>query len=145
MKESKILSIFYLILSVVIIFFMQEMFLTVVLNHFGQKGTGYNVIIDDTNSTVKYQYFNRFLEKEIVAIRTIDADPLREKFSNKKNITIYYTEQYPYRPRIDGLNDFSAFISSFVGLLVGIVVSIMSMKELFFKSKNIRNLEVKQK
>ena len=135
MKKSKILSIFYLILSIVIIFFLQEMFLTVVLNHFGQKGTGYNVSIDDTNSTIKYQYFNKFLEKEIIAIRTIDADPLREKFTNKKNVTIYYTEQYPYRPRVDGLSDFIAFISSFGGLLAGIVVFIISIKELFFKSK----------
>lgn len=145
MKESKILSIFYLILSIVVIFFLQEMFLTVVFNYFGQKGTGYNVSIDDTNSTIKYQYFNKFLEKEIIAVRTIDADPEREKFSTKKNITIYYTKQYPYRPRIDGLNDFSAFIGSFVPLLVGIVVFIMSIKELFFKSKNGTNLEVKQK
>jgi hypothetical protein len=135
MKESKILGVFYLILSIVIIFFMQEMFLTVVLNHFGQKGTGYNVSIDDTNSTIKYQYFNKFLEKEIIAIRTIDADPLREKFSNKKSITIYYTEQYPYCPRVDGLPDFSAFISSFLGLIVGIVVFIISIKELFFKPR----------
>jgi hypothetical protein len=136
MKGSKILSIFYLILSIVVIFFVQEMFLTVVLNHFGQKGTGYNVSIDNTNSTIKYQYFNKFLEKEIIAVRTIDADPVREKFSTKKNITIYYTEQYPFRPRIDGLNDFSAFISSFVPLLGAIVVFIISLKELLFKSKH---------
>ena len=134
MKESKILSVFYLILSIVIIFFMQEMFLTVVLNHFGQKGTGYNISIDNTNSTIKYQYFNKFLEKEIIAIRTIDADPVRENFSTKKNITIYYSEYYPYRPRVDGLNDFSSFISSFIGLLTGVVVFVISLKELFFKS-----------
>jgi hypothetical protein len=134
MKESKILSIFYLILSFVVIFFMQEIFLTVVLNHFGQKGTGYNVSVDNTNSTIKYQYFNKFLEKEIIAIRTIEADPVREKFLNKKNITIYYTEQYPYRPSVDGLSDFVAFISTFLGLLGSIVVFIVSIKELFFKS-----------
>jgi hypothetical protein len=145
MKKSKILSVFYLILSIVIFFFMQEMFLTVVLNYFGQKGTGYNISVDTTNSTIKYQYFNKFLEKEIIAIRTIDADPVREKFSTKKNITIYYTEQYPFRPRVDGLNDFSAFISSFVPLLGAIVVFIISLKELFFKSKINTNLEVKQK
>ena len=135
MKESKILSIFYLILSIVVIFFLQEMFLTVVLNHFGQKGSGYNISVDNPNSTIKYQYFNKFLEKEIYIVRTIEADPVREKFSNKKNITIYYTEQYPYYPRVDGLSDFVSFISSFGGLLAGIVVFIISLKELFFKSK----------
>jgi hypothetical protein len=115
---------------------MQEMFLTVVLNYFGQKGTGYNISVDTTNSTIKYQYFNKFLEKEITVIRAPSINSLTEKFLNKKNVTIYYTEQYPYRPRTDGLNDFPAFISSFGGLLVGIVLLIISIKELFFKSKN---------
>jgi hypothetical protein len=135
MKRSKISSVLYLIFSIVIIFFIQEMFLTVVLNHFGQKGTGYNVMVDTESSTIKYQYFNKFLEKEIYIVRTPSINSLTEKFLNKKSITIYYTEQYPYRPRVDGLNDFPAFISTFVLLLAGIVVFIISIKELFFKSK----------
>ena len=135
MKESKILSIFYLILSIVIIFFVQEMFLTVVFNHFGEKGTGYSISVETDDPTIKYQYFNKFLGKEIKIVRTLDANSLKERFLNKKNITIYYTGQYPYRPRVDGLNDFSAFISSFVGLLAGLVVFFISLIELFFKSK----------
>jgi hypothetical protein len=110
------------------------MFLTVVLNHFGQKGTGYNVMVDTESSTIKYQYFNKFLEKEIYIVRTPSINSLTEKFLNKKNVTIYYTEQYPYRPRVDGLPDFPAFISSFFVLLGCIVVFIISLKELFFKS-----------
>ena len=132
MKKSKISSTFYLIFSTILFFLMQEMFLTVTLNHFGQKGTGYSVSIDNTNSTIKYQYFNKFLEKEIITIRTINSASLREKFSNKKSITIYYTKQYPYHPRIEGLSDFVSFISSLVGLFASLVIFIISLKDLFF-------------
>ena len=138
MKESKILSVFYITLSFVIIFYAQEMFLTVVLNHFGQKGIGYNVNVDTTNYTIKYQYFNKYLGKEITVIRAPSTHSLVDKFSNKKNITIYYSEYYPYRPRVDRLNDFSVFISSFIGLLVSVLVFIISLKEIlnpFFVKK----------
>lgn len=135
MKKYKILSIFYLILSLVLIFFMQEMFLTVTLNHFGEKGTGYNISVEAESPTIKYQYFNKFLEKEVNIVRTLNASSLKDKFLNKKDITIYYTKYYPYRPRIEGLSDSSSFIGSFIGLIAGIVLFIISLKEMFFKPK----------
>ena len=138
MKKSNILSVLYLIVSTVMIFFMQEMFLTLVFNNFGQKGVGYNISVETESPTIRYQYFNKFLGKEIKIVRTLEANSLKERFLNKKNITIYYTKQYPYRQRIDLLPDFSSFISSFIGLLAGIVVFIISLKEIlnpFFVKK----------